>query len=329
MRGHHLTADTIFSSKFQTFTFSLDMAYICSKNKIKINMYYLIQPKNLVIIFIVIITINTLNAVKSKLFLTFCNEYYDILKKFFYLLLFCLFYNYNKYTSYVKRNVLFIEKFHDKFFIFPYSSAFKKYAFYNIISGFLFYLLDNCIKLDIITYIYTLNLFLVSFFLISIGIKLCSSKKTIKLLLYLLLWINIFIILIIFIKILNQFIVFLFTKLISVKEGLKNYFSSNNKNPKKPDLNFFSSDSKRRKKTKKILQTRSEEMRVKLLTQQKSSNMAKSNFDVSENNSLSSKRGINKVIYIEPRQNIDLKTQLERIKSELDAYNIQEKKFKA
>lgn len=294
-------------------------------------MYYIIiQPKNLIIFFFVIFTINILRAVKSKLFLVFLNQCYEIIKKIIFLLLVCLWYNYNKQNFCIKKNIIFIEKFHDKLLIFSYVSSFKKYAFYNIISGFIFYLVNYCVKFKIIMYIYTLNLLFVFFFLICLSLKLCLNNKTIKLLLYLLLWVNIFIIIFIFIKIINELFVFIITKLINIKDRLKNNFNPNNKDPKKPNFNFSSSDlKKKRKKTKKILQERSEEMRVKLLIQQKRHNMTKSNMDLSKKNSLSLKRGINKAIHIEPRQNIDLETQFERIKSELDAYNIQEKKFKA
>lgn len=293
---------------------------------------YIIQPKNIIIFFCILITINGLKAVKSKTFFEWVNHYYMVTKNLFYLLLLCLRHNYSKQIFRIKRNLVFIEKFHDKFLIFSWVNynTIKKYFFYNIISGFLFHSLYYYLNLNIIFYIYTLNLLFLSCIFIYIGIKLCHrfNKRNVKLLLFLLLWINIFIIMIIIIIIINQFFVFLFTKLTNIKDRLINNFNSNNK---KPDFDLFSPDlkKKRRKKTKKILQERSEEMRVKLLTQQKNYKGAKYNIDFTKNKSFSSKRGITKTIYIEPRQNIDLETQFDRIKSELNAYNIQERKFKA
>lgn len=292
------------------------------------NMYYVIQPKNFIIFFCVIITINILKSIKSKLFFVFLKEYFEIIKKFFYFLLLCLSYNYNKQIFYIKRNLIFMEKFHDKLLAFSYISSLKKYVFFNLILGSILYLLNYWVQLNIITYIYSLNILFVSLFIICIGIKFCFNKKTIKLLLYILLWVNIIIIIFICIKIINQFLVFFITKFINIKDGLKNKFNLNNQEPEKSDLNFFS-DLKKKKKTKKILQEKSEQMRIKLLKKQKSFNVTESNLDLSKKKGLSSKRNINKTIYIEPRQNIDLNTQFERIKSELDAYNIQEKKFKA
>jgi hypothetical protein len=115
--------------------------------------------------------------------------------------------------------------------------------------------------------------------------------------------------------------IYILAKIIDIKNTIRVGF--NKKSPNGSDFNLYSPDSKRKKK---YLKERAEEMRKKVLLQQKS--VVNCEID-SKKNSLSSKRNITKNIYIEPRQNLDLETQYNRIKNELEAYNIQEKKFKA
>lgn len=134
----------------------------------------------------------------------------------------------------------------------------------------------------------------------------------------------------IFIKLINHFFVFIVTKILNIKNLIKQNINSKNNSPNNPNFDLYYSDStnKRKKDKSKYLRQRAQEMRNKLLAEQKSRYVIKDNTNFNKNFSLSLKRGINKRIYIEPRQNLSVQTQFERIKSELEAYNVQQKKFK-
>lgn len=304
------------------------------------NIYFILQPKIFIIFVFLLLLIKILKVTNLNVIFYLLNRNYIVLKKFINLLfIYPLLCNFNKLEYFfIKRNVMFIDKLQDRLLIFSWiaSKILNKFAFFSLILGLVLFIVNIYIKANIITYTYILNLLFSSFIFLTMAIKICYEKNLfknlfLKLVLYSLLWINVLIILYVFVKILNHFFVFIFTKLLSIKSRLNKNFNPNNNNPNNPDFNYVYSDLKnKKKKTKKILQERSKEMRDKLLIQQhKKHNMTKDNIDLLKKSSLSSKRGINKSIYIEPRQNINLETQFQRIKSELDAYNIQEKKFKA
>lgn len=300
---------------------------------------YLIQFNNWIIVINIFITINILKAVNIYLIFYRLQKYFIIVKRIynlFYLNFLYFLYNIKKsylYT-YINKKQDFIFKLQDRILTFSwvFSIVLKKYAFYHLNLGFVLYLINIYFNIYTITYIYTIN-FLICFILVLILIiKSCDQKnrfknKIFKFMLYLLLWVNLAILLYVFIKMINHIFVFIVTKLWNLKNLIKNNLSNKNPNPDDPDFNIYSSDSKNKKKKNKYIQQRAQEMRDKLLFQQKSQDTMRQNINFNRN-SLSTKRGINNIIYIEPRQNLDLETQLGRIKDELKAYNIQQKKFK-
>lgn len=301
---------------------------------------YLLQFNNWIIVIYIFIIMNILKAININIIFYVIEKYYKTVKKvykLFYLNFFYIFYNIKNSDQYVyiNKKQKFMFKLQDILLILSwvFFIVLKKYAFYHINLGFVLYLINLYFNIEIITYLYTIN-FLICFIIFLIFIlKSCDQKnefknKFFKFMLYLLLWINVVILLYIFIKMINHIFVFIMTKLWNIKNFLKNGLSNKNQNPNDPDFNLYFSDSKiKRKKKNKYLQQRAQEMRDKLLFQQKLQYTTRQNINYSEN-SLSAKRGINNIIYIEPRQDLNLETQLERIKNELEAYNIQQKKFK-
>lgn len=298
---------------------------------------YLMQFNNGIIVIYILILINILRAINLNIIFYVIQMYFITVKKIYNLFYINFFYNIKKayLYLYINKKQKFIFKLQDILLIFSwvFSIVLKKYAFYLVNLGFVLYLINIYFNLRIITYLYTINFLICFIILLIFIIKSCDQKngfknKFVKFMLYLLLWINIAILLYVFIKMINHIFVFIMTKLWNIKNFLKNGLSNKNENPDNPDFNLYSSNSKiKRKKKNKYLQQRAQEMRDKLLFQQKSQYTTRQNINLYKN-SLSAKRGINKIIYIEPRQNLNLETQLEKIKNELEAYNIQQRKFK-
>lgn len=243
----------------------------------------------------------------------------------------CSIFNLKKSYIYIYRKLKFVFKLHNILLtIFgAFSLVLKKYAFYTFILGFIFLFVNFHFCLDIFIYIYTMS-FLVSFiFVLVLIINICDQKNWfkrtyIKYILYLLLWVSVGVFLYVFLKLISSIFVFITTKLWNIKDLIKKSLSNKNENPRNSDFNIYSQDS--RNKKKKYLQQRAQEMRDKVLSQQKYTKNITQSFN---RDSLSAKRGITKKIFIEPRQDLNIETQLDRIKNELEAYNIQERKFKS
>lgn len=302
-------------------------------------MYYFMQPKNFMILIILLIIMNIINRIKINISMIILNKYYidiKIISNLLYITILALLY-YLKifwFFFYISNKLKLVFKLQDEFLRFSWAffRVLKKFAFSNLNSGFILYLINIYLNLDIISYIYKIN-FLISFIIILIYIiEWCDKNnrfknKLFKFGLYLLLWLSIGMLFYIFIKMVNHVFVFIITKILNAKDLIKKSLNNNN-SPNNSNFDIYYSDSinKRKKNKNKYLKQRAKEMHNKLLILQKFK--AKDNKNLHKNYSLSSKRGINKYIYIEPRQDLNIETQFERIKSELEAYNIQQKKFK-
>lgn len=300
-------------------------------------MQYLIQLNIWIIIIYILIIINVLKTINMDKIVYRIQKHYMAVQNTYnilYINIVFIYYNIKNLDLYIyiNKKQKFIFKLQDRLITFfsLFSIALKKYVFYNIKCGFVLYFLNTYLNIDIITYFYAMNFFICFIIILILMIKLCHQKgwfknKVLKFMLYLLLWINVAILLYVFVIMINHIFVFIMTKLWNIKNIIKTGLSNKNSNPNDPDLNLYFSDSKIKRKKNRYLQQKAQEMRDKLLFQQQYTTKQNVN---SCQNSLSAKRGIDKIIYIEPRQNIDLETQLERIKNELEAYNIQQKKFK-
>lgn len=298
------------------------------------NLYYFIQPNNLIIIILFFLIINILNIKKIIIFIRIYHKYFlgiNIICNLFYINFFSFFKKFWLYIL-ISKKLKFVLMLQDKFLVlsWTFSKILKRFAFYNINLGFIFYFINTYLNLSILSYIYKINFLISIIIILSLIIKLCENKnlfmnKFLKFVLYLLLWLSIGMLLYLSIKIISHFFVFIITKIMNMKNLIKKGLSNNSPNNPDFDLNYHDSTNKRKKKRNKYIQQKAEEMRNKLLIQQKSKNKT----SVYNNSSLSSKRGINKHIYIEPRQNFNTEAQFERIKSELKAYDIQQKKFKS
>lgn len=305
-------------------------------------MYYFIQPKNFMILILLFLIINTINRIKINLSVIIPNKYYidiRIIYNILYITIFALLYYLKIFLFYffISNKLKLVFKLQDKFLIFSWAffRVLKVYAFYNFNLGFMLYLINIFLNIDIISYIYKIN-FLISFIIVLIFIiKWCDinnwlKNKLFKFVLYSLLWLSIGMLFYIFIKMISDIFVFIITKILNIKDLIKKSLNNKNNSPNNSDFDIYYSDSinKRKKNRSKYLKQRAKEMHNKLLIQQKS-NYAKENKNSYKNSSLSAKRSINKYIYIEPRQDLNIETQFERVKSELEAYNIQQKKFKS
>lgn len=305
-------------------------------------MYYFIQPKNFMILILLFLIINTINRIKINLSVIIPNKYYidiRIIYNILYITIFALLYYLKIFLLYffISNKLKLVFKLQDKFLIFSWAffRVLKVYAFYNFNLGFMLYLINIFLNIDIISYIYKIN-FLISFIIVLIFIiKWCDinnwlKNKLFKFVLYSLLWLSIGMLFYIFIKMISDIFVFIITKILNIKDLIKKSLNNKNNSPNNSDFDIYYSDSinKRKKNRSKYLKQRAKEMHNKLLIQQKS-NYAKENKNSYKNSSLSAKRSINKYIYIEPRQDLNIETQFERVKNELEAYNIQQKKFKS
>lgn len=305
-------------------------------------MYYFIQPKNFMILILLFLIINIINRMKINLSVIIPNKYYidiRIIYNILYITIFALLYYLKIFLFYffISNKLKLVFKLQDKFLIFSWAffRVLKVYAFYNFNLGFMLYLINIFLNIDIISYIYKIN-FLISFIIVLIFIiKWCDinnwlKNKLFKFVLYSLLWLSIGMLFYIFIKMISDIFVFIITKILNIKDLIKKSLNNKNNSPNNSDFDIYYSDSinKRKKNRSKYLKQRAKEMHNKLLIQQKS-NYAKENKNSYKNSSLSAKRSINKYIYIEPRQDLNIETQFERVKSELEAYNIQQKKFKS
>lgn len=290
----------------------------------------------------IIMEINILKAFSFKILLI--KNYLKCIIKIYNYLYLNIYFLFNKIINikffnlyiYININRKFIIKFKDRLLIFSwvFSNVLQTYAFYNINLGLVLRLINIYLNSELITYIYTMN-FLIGFVIyLILLLKLCDKEnslktKVFKFMLYVLLSVAIGILFFVLFKLISHIFVYIGIKLVNILNFLKNSLNHKNNNPQDPDFNAYYSDSNnKKKKTNKYLQQRAQEMREKLLFQQKSSKTVKKNINFNQN-SLSAKRGINKKIYIEPKQNLNIETQLERIKNELEAYNIQQKKFEA
>lgn len=139
-------------------------------------MYYFIQPKNFMILILLLLIINIINRIKINFSRIIFNKYHidiKIIYNILYITIFALFYYLNIFLLYfyVSNKLKLVVKLQDRFLIFSWAffRVLKVYAFYNLNSGFIFYSVNIFLNLDIISYIYKIN-FLISFIIVLIFI---------------------------------------------------------------------------------------------------------------------------------------------------------------